>query len=183
MTTIETQRDQLKAFKDHIESSKAKFDSVQKIEFQRRETAYYAAQRARKILEGDCSEIETQLDKLVKEQKIFYVVFFLLIFGSSFLSIPIVLLLGFGLTITFVYLKSRINQFRILHVTTVHQILFYETETNKALVGGYLHFKQDADRIQRDESFRKSLESEEIELIQDLYEAEVQAAIINEIPG
>jgi hypothetical protein len=180
MTTIEMQRDQLQAFKDHIESSKAKFDSVQKIEFQRRETAYYAAQRAKKILENDRFEIETQLDKLVKEQKIFYVVFFLLIFGSSFLSIPIALLLGFGLTITFVYLKSRINQFRILHVTTVHQTLFYDTETNKAL-RGYLRYMEDSDRIRRDESFRKSLESEEIILIQDLYAAEVQVAILNEM--
>jgi hypothetical protein len=181
MTTIEKQQEQLYAFKEYIEPIKLKFDSAKKIEFQRRETAYYAAQRAKKILEGDCAEIEKELKKLEKEQKIFYGVFFVLIFSSSFLPLPILLLLAVALAITFTYLKSRITQFRIMRVTTLQQILFYDTETNKALVGGYLHFKQDADRIQRDESFRKSLESEEIELIQDLYAAEVQAAIINEM--
>jgi hypothetical protein len=181
MTTIETQRDQLKAYEEYIESIKFKFDTAKKIEFKRRETAYYAAQRAKKILEGDCSEIEKQLDKLVKEQKIFYVVFFLLIFSSSFLTLPILLLLAVGLAITFTYLKSRITQFRILHVTTLHQILFYDTETNKALSSGYLRYKDEADAIERDESFRNSLESEEITLIQDLYEKEIQVAIINEM--
>ena len=62
MTTIETQRDQLKAYEEYIESIKLKFDTAKKIEFKRRETAYYAAQRAKKILEGDCSEIEKQLE-------------------------------------------------------------------------------------------------------------------------
>ncbi len=75
MTTIETQRDQLKSYEEYIESIKLKFDTAKNIEFKRRETAYYAAQRATKILTGELIELEKELTKSVKVHNIFASVF------------------------------------------------------------------------------------------------------------
>ena len=58
MTTIEIKKDKLKAFEDHIKSSRAKFDTTEKFEFQCRETAYYAARYSKKILYGSRAEVE-----------------------------------------------------------------------------------------------------------------------------
>ena len=182
MTNLETRRDQLKAYVEYIESIKLKFDSAKKIEFQRRERAYYAAQRATKILTGELIELEKELTKSLNVQNIFALVFFVL-FGlaTAFLSTPVLIFIGVGLIISYTNLSGQINQWRMLHATTLQQILFYDTEINKALSGGYLRYKDEVDAIARDESFRNSLESEEIMLIQDLYEKEVQVAIINEM--
>jgi hypothetical protein len=89
--------------------------------------------------------------------------------------------MGVGLIIGYMNSSNRINECRMLRATTLQQILFYDTEINKALSGGYLRYKEEVEAIARDESFRKSLESDEITLIQDLYEKEVQVAIINEM--
>jgi len=182
MSTIETQRDQLKAYEEYIESIKLKFDTSKKIEFKRRETGYYAAQRATKILTGELNDLEKELTKSVNVQNIFALVFFVL-FGiaTAFLTTPLLIFIGVGLIISYTNLSGQINQWRMLRATTLQQILFYETEINKALSGCYLRYKDEADAIERDESFRNSLESEEIMLIQDLYEKEVQVAIINEM--
>ena len=182
MTTIETQRDQLKAYEEYIESIKLKFDTAKNIEFKRREKAYYSAQRATKILTGELIELENELTKSVKVHNIFALVFFVL-FGlaTAFLSTPVLIFIGVGLIISYTNLSGQINQWRMLRATTLQQILFYDTEINKALSGRYLRYKDEVDAIARDESFRNSLESEEIMLIQDLYEKEVQVAIINEM--
>jgi len=182
MTTIETQRDQLKAYEEYIESIKLKFDTAKKIEFKRRETAYYAAQRATKILTGELNELEKELTKSVNVQNIFGLVFFVL-FGlaTAFLTTPLLIFMGVGLIIGYMNSSNRINECRMLRATTLQQILFYDTEINKALSGGYFRYKEEVEAIARDESFRNSLESEEITLIQDLYEKEVQVAIINEM--
>ena len=58
MTISETERDQLKAFKDHIESSKANFDSIQKIEFNRRLDSYYSSLNLKKSFLRDLVECE-----------------------------------------------------------------------------------------------------------------------------
>ena len=182
MTNLETRRDQLKAYVEYIESIKLKFDSAKKIEFQRRERAYYAAQRATKILTGELIELEKELTKSVKVHNIFALVFFVL-FGlaTAFLSTQVLIFIGVGLIISYTNLSGQINQWRMLRATTLQQILFYDTEINKALSGGYLTYKEEVEAIERNESFRNSLESEEIMLIQDLYEKEVQMAIINEM--
>jgi hypothetical protein len=182
MSTIETQRDQLKAYEEYIESIKLKFDTSKKIEFKRRETGYYAAQRATKILTGELNDLEKELTKSVNVQNIFALVFFVL-FGiaTAFLSTPLLIFMAVGLIIGYMNSSNRINECRMLRATTLQQILFYDTEINKALSGCYLRYKDEADAIERNESFRNSLESEEIMLIQDLYEKEVQVAIINEM--
>lgn len=182
MTTIETQRDQLKSYEEYIDSIKLKFDTAKNIEFKRREKSYYAAQRATKILTGELNDLEKELTKSVNVQNIFALVFFVL-FGlaTAFLTTPLLIFMGVGLIISYMNSSNRINECRMLRATTLQQILFYDTEINKALSGAYLRYKDEVDAIARDESFRNSLESEEITLIQDLYEKEVQMAIINEM--
>ena len=64
MTTIEKKKEHLKVFQNHIKTSRAKFDTTEKFEFQRRETAYYAARYSKKILYGSRAEAEKNLIKL-----------------------------------------------------------------------------------------------------------------------
>jgi hypothetical protein len=182
MTTIEKKKEHLKVFQDHIKTSKAKFDTTEKFEFQRRETAYYAARYSKKILYGSRAEAEKNLIKLTNSQNILSVVI-LIGFGiaASFLSLPILLFLVVGSIVSFIYQTDQLNQARIMHMDTLHQILFYEGETKKALRKSHLRYEQEAYDIETDEDFRKLLDAEEIILIQDLYKAEVQVAIINEM--
>ena len=182
MTTIQTQRDQLKVFDDYIKNSKAKFDTTQKFEFQRRENAYYAARYSKKILYSSRAEAEKELAKLINNQHILSVVI-LLGFGiaTSFLSLPVLLFFAVGSIFGFIFSTNQLNEVRTAHLATLHQIMFYEGETKKALRKGYLRYEQEAYDVETDEAFRESLESEEIILIQDLYAAEVQVAILNEM--
>lgn len=180
MTVSETERDQLKAFKDHIESSKAKFDSIQKIEFNRRLDSYYSALNLKKSFLRDLVECENALEKLGKVLNLFYVVLFVFAIATSFLSLSLIVFLAAGLIILFVHLTSNVNKYNLIHQSCTNQILACDSEATKALKG-YLAHKDAAEAVQNNKAFRDSLESEEIILIQDLYEAEVQVSIINEM--
>ena len=175
-------KDQLKAFQDHIKASRAKFDTTEKFEFQRRESTYYAARYSKKILYGSRAEAEKDLIKLSNTQNILNGLI-LLGFGIAtfFLPIPILLFIAVGSMVGYIYLLIQINQVQTAYLATLHQIMFYEGETKKALRRGHLRYEQEAYDIEIDEDFRKSLDAEEIILIQDLYKAEVQVAIINEM--
>ena len=67
MIISEKERDQLKTYNDQIKSSKAKFDSSQKIEFNRRHDNYYAALNQRESLSRDLIECEIALEKLGRD--------------------------------------------------------------------------------------------------------------------
>ena len=180
MTISEIERDQLLAFKDHIESSKAKFDSVQKIEFNRRLDCYYAASNQRESLVRDLVESENALVKLGKVLNIFYGFMVIFAVATTFLPLPLLVFLATSLVIIFVHLISNVNKYSLIHQACTNQILWCDSEKIKA-VKGYLRHKDSADSVRTNESFRDSLESEEIILIQDLYEAEVQVSIINDM--
>ena len=182
MTTIEKQRDQLKAYEDHIKASTTKFDNTEKFEFERRKNSFYAAKYCRKILYSSRALAEKDLLRLNNIQNQF-TIGFSLGFGISayFLSPLVLLFIAVGIVGGYIYLAIQINKVEISLLATLHQIMFYEGETKKVLRKGYLRYEQEAYDVENDESFRKSLETEEIELIQDLYAAEVQVAIINEM--
>jgi hypothetical protein len=180
MNSKERELDQLKSFKDQINSSKANFDSAQKIEFSRRLDSYYAALNQREALSRDLVDSENSLLKLRKVLNIFYG--FLLIFAvaTTFLKLPLLVFIATSLVIIFVHLTSNVNKYNLVHQLCTNQILLCDAEIIKA-VRGYLRHKDAADAVRTNDSFRKSLESEEILMIQDLYEAEVQVSIINEM--
>lgn len=101
--------------------------------------------------------------------------------AASFLALPILLFLVVGSIVLFIHQTDQLNQARIMHMDTLHQIMFYEGESKKALRKGYLRYEQEAYDIETSEDYRKLLNSEEIILTQDLYAAEVRVAIINEM--
>ena len=85
-----------------------------------------------------------------------------------------------GLIILFIHLTSNVSKYNLIHQSCTHQILFCDSEVTK-VVQGYLRHKDSADSVQNNQAFRDSLDSEEIILIQDLYEAEVRVSIINDM--
>ncbi len=180
MTISETERDQLQAFKGHIESSIAKFDSAQKIEFNRRLDSYYSALNQRESLVRDLIESENALLKLGRTLNIFYGFMLIFAVATTFLALPLLIFLATGLVIIFVHLTSNVNKYNLIHQVCTNQILWCDSEKMKA-VKGYLRHKDSADSVRTNESFRDSLESEELMLIQDLYEAEVKVSIINDM--